>query len=371
VSPEKDYYRVLGVPRNATPEEIKQRYREMVRKYHPDVNPDKTTGHQTFVEISEAYRILNDPGLRAAHNLDLDRRTARQQERVRPTSGQSSGPRAAPRQPPQPPPVERMLANARELMAQRRLRDAASLCRQVLARDRSNVRAYKLLGDIYASVGRNDDAMAMYTYAQQYAPNDVDVMRAMNRLLAKEARQNERIARAARRDARSPNLLIGAGWLVGAALFVMSFGFAETEPLAWFSLFDRVPQTTLLLLMADTALAGLLLSAGNALGRFDDEMIFPSRERGRTPGPPVGLFIPLAAILSFYVAVVFYGVYAFMQEQVSPSVVKAFAVCLIMVGLFALPHPDAAGQLLLWGAGPAFCTFCFGWLVADAFRPNW
>jgi len=53
------------------------------------------------------------------------------------------------------------------------------------------------------------------------------------------------------------------------------------------------------------------------------------------------------------------------------SVALAFVLCLVIVGLFAMPHPAAAHQLLVWGAGPAFCTFCLGWLMADAFRPHW
>lgn len=376
---EPDYYRVLGVSRDATPEEIKKRYRELVRKYHPDVNPDKTTSHQTFVAISEAYRVLSDPGLRAAHNLELDRRAAKQREQVRspgPSQAQhrAPGPTARPNGPqpqrPRPQPVERLLVNARLLAAQRRLRDAAALCRQVIARDRANAEAYALLGDLYVQMGRTEDAIAMYTYAQQYAPNDMSVLRKLERLTRQHVRQTRRSARRGASASHASVILPILGSLVAVILFVLSFYDSPTLKLP-LGMLDRVPSASLLLMMADSALVGLLLAASGVLARYDDELLFPDRFQGRNPGPPIGLFLPLAAIPSFYVAACLYALYAVTQERFSLSVALAFVLCLVIVGLFAMPHPAAAHQLLVWGAGPAFCTFCLGWLMADAFRPHW
>ncbi len=55
-----DYYKVLGVARDAKPEEIKKAYRRLARKYHPDVNPGKEAEEQ-FKRISEAFDVLSDP----------------------------------------------------------------------------------------------------------------------------------------------------------------------------------------------------------------------------------------------------------------------------------------------------------------------
>ena len=57
----KDYYNVLGVNKTATDKELKQAYRKLARKYHPDVNPGDKTSESRFKEINEAYVVLGDP----------------------------------------------------------------------------------------------------------------------------------------------------------------------------------------------------------------------------------------------------------------------------------------------------------------------
>jgi curved DNA-binding protein len=66
----KDYYKALGVERDATAEEIKRAYRKLVRKHHPDVNtgPDAAGAEQKFKEVGEAYEVLHDPEKRAAYD---------------------------------------------------------------------------------------------------------------------------------------------------------------------------------------------------------------------------------------------------------------------------------------------------------------
>jgi curved DNA-binding protein len=64
----KDYYKILGVDRDANGKDIKRAYRRLARQFHPDVNPGDKRAEEKFKEINEAYEVVGDPDKRAKYD---------------------------------------------------------------------------------------------------------------------------------------------------------------------------------------------------------------------------------------------------------------------------------------------------------------
>src|SRR5512133_1993106 len=63
-----DYYKVLGVGKDASQKEIKSAYRKLARKYHPDLNPNNPDAKKNFQQINEAHEVLSDPEKRKKYD---------------------------------------------------------------------------------------------------------------------------------------------------------------------------------------------------------------------------------------------------------------------------------------------------------------
>lgn len=68
----KNYYEILGVPKNATEEEIKAAYKKLVKQYHPDLHPGDASAAEKFKEINEANEVLSDKQKRAAYDYEQE-----------------------------------------------------------------------------------------------------------------------------------------------------------------------------------------------------------------------------------------------------------------------------------------------------------
>lgn len=64
----KDYYKILGVGKNASQDEIKKQYKKLLLKYHPDKNPNDSSAEGKFKEVAEAYEVLSDPEKRGKYD---------------------------------------------------------------------------------------------------------------------------------------------------------------------------------------------------------------------------------------------------------------------------------------------------------------
>ena len=63
-----DYYKILGVDKSASQDDIKKAFKKLARKYHPDLNPDDPNAKQRFQEINEANEVLGDPEKRKKYD---------------------------------------------------------------------------------------------------------------------------------------------------------------------------------------------------------------------------------------------------------------------------------------------------------------
>lgn len=203
-----DFYKILGVETNATPEEIKRSYRRLVRENHPDVAPDKTAAHARMQEILLAWSTLSDIGRRARYDLDqmqLERRA--EAARPAPTNGIVPAGQAPPRAtiaqtPRSSPPIDPKEQNRKRARVQQamggatggravnprtrlltmvfdaaqlyyvegRSEEAIRVINQVLRADPTNAEAAVLLGDIHAQQNNKSMALSMYERAVRLQP---------------------------------------------------------------------------------------------------------------------------------------------------------------------------------------------------------
>ena len=190
MSLQRNYYEVLGLPPSATTDQIKKKYRELARKYHPDIAQDKAFSQRLFTQINQAYSVLADPERRAQYNTTLDspvrpapsasapaasapsavvRPASVQAASARPASTQAAPVQAAPKaaapSPQKMQAITQLLGNADGAIMAAKPLEARGFCMKVLEIDPKNLRALVLLGDALVMMGQPEDAAVQYRNA--------------------------------------------------------------------------------------------------------------------------------------------------------------------------------------------------------------
>ena len=191
MSLQRNYYEVLGLPPGATTDQIKKKYRELARKFHPDVAQDKTLSQVTFTQINQAYNILSNPERRAQYNGTLQTTTAPPSSapaRNTATQNGASAPASRPAAPaadvPPPAPSKpvspvksqaftEMLSRAENAIMAGKPVEARAFCVRILEADPRHIRALEILGDALVQMGRREEAAAEYRKALQVAPSSM------------------------------------------------------------------------------------------------------------------------------------------------------------------------------------------------------
>jgi tetratricopeptide (TPR) repeat protein len=201
---QRTHYEVIGLSRGATNDEIKKRYRELARKYHPDLAEDKVLGQKLFAQINQAYRVLIDPERRAQYDATIG--PARQapgpgssrgysqptqQPITTPSSGVEYGQRPTPR--PQPSEMARILGDAERCVIEGKFPQAKIIAEKIIKIDPNNAKAYWILGDVYANMRETERASGAYRQSLDISPSPL-VEAKLARLFALSAASAARTA---------------------------------------------------------------------------------------------------------------------------------------------------------------------------------
>ena len=196
MSIQRNYYEVLGIPPGASADQIKKKYRELARKFHPDVVQDKVLGQRLFTQINQAYSVLGDPERRVKYNDSLQnpaamdtsvqqsaaQQAAAQQAAARNAAAQNAAPKASPA--PQagaaaaapsksPQAFAEMLSRAENSIMAGKPVEARAFCVRILEADPRHIRALDILGDALVQMGKPEEAAEQYRKALQAAPSSL------------------------------------------------------------------------------------------------------------------------------------------------------------------------------------------------------
>src|SRR5579883_227882 len=153
---QRNYYEVLGLSRTASQQEIKKKYHELARQFHPDRAQDKELAQRLFVQINQAYQTLIDPEKRTRYDNSLFTNNGAAPAGKRPTTQPTN---ASPEQ------IKRWMTEANDAYLRGDREVALKLCQRVLRADHVNGDAYQLMGDMYSDRGQLQEALTAYRTA--------------------------------------------------------------------------------------------------------------------------------------------------------------------------------------------------------------
>ncbi|MDW8320474.1 MAG: J domain-containing protein [Armatimonadota bacterium] len=384
--PDRDYYEVLGVPANATDEQIRRRFRELARKYHPDVNRSPDAEHR-FKEITEAYRVLSSPSLRA--DYDLMRRSAQQARsgtggatttpppRSRPSTHQSdhqqrpsgswsahTSARTAEIE------AQQLLQRAMLAYARGNLREAASLANRVLRLQRHNAQAYEILGDVYRQERRVEEAIAMFTCALQCNPRSASAQSKLDALLRQRyfaGVQPSHTSSAGALWARYGQVL---GWAVVMMLVLAPWylGLEADGVFQGIGFVNRWSVALVLLMLTAGMLSGALMALGGAVEPITQVAWWPLRQGMPHARLAVAGLLGVLALFAFYAAAFLYLLIASTQSAFHRTLNRVVGVVAGLTLGFLLAYAPGREQVVLFAPNILWFGVLCGWAFGDAVR---
>lgn len=355
----RNHYEVLGLPRDATLVQIKRRYRELARKYHPDVARDKELAHRLFIQITEAYNTLSDPDRRRAYDLGLQSEPAYTTTRTTPAGSSQSAPSGT---------VVEFLRNAQLAFVKKQYSEALTNCKSVLRVDPRNARAFAIMGDVYRMQGKTSNAIDAYSMALQFDPKDKDSQQKLMKLIEKQStsREVKRQASANRERTAKINMV----WWGIAFFLIMLIGVYPGEPIPLLRKYTPMEHWSwnLIGLMGGAALiVGILLSINGLVRHPDDELTFDTSDGWLMV--PTGFVLLVGSGFLFLGAAAFYLLIGLIQWNISRSILISFAATIGVVLLSALNYAPSRMEVVIFGGNVAFISLLVGWYIGSMFKP--
>ena len=338
---EFDPYRVLGLPIGADEAAVRHRYRELVRKHHPDVSADSEKAHRRFVRIQEAYRVLMDPEQRAQWEKRAGVGTAADWEVTVGRPGLR---------------FDQLLGDGRRLLRHRRLREARDAVAAAIELNPFDPGAYRLLGDIYAAGGNMQMALELYREAQLLEGEPgADDRRPAARGEPEPEPEPEPPKPAVRAPVLAAGLLGTATCLAGMSLI----GFSSAP-----SAFTALGAVAAFLVGAAGVVSGVIEPVDELLGLA--EVRQPGR--GATPG---AIYLVVVSIISPYVGVLYYGIVSAVTESWSVGVLKVYAGTFILsLAAWLSAGGEGGWAFALLAPSLAFTGMLAGWIAGSFAAPG-
>jgi len=366
--PMQNHYEVLGLSMHATQEAIRRRYRELVRQYHPDVNPSLQAKEQ-FLRIQEAYQVLSDPERRRHYDALLRLQQGEPpsvrytKPRVEPSSPQRASRATSSQSNRSADEVRRVIMQAERAFLQGRLQDALYWAKQATRLAPRHPKGHEIIGDVYRTQGHYEAALNAYTYAVQLDPHNSDLQRKLDSVLTHTQASPPSPMRR-----NLPALKLPPEWKLYAA---QSLGWGTV--LFLLTLAYTVPGAPSVLgwslnLLAYLGLAGFLTGFLMAVSRWVAPIgdAFPWR-RGGGQISAGSVLVGLSA-LCFPLAILLYTLLALTQGGLSRSVARVFGVSGALTLGFALLYPYDSLYTALFGGNLLFLALVGGWYLADNLR---
>ncbi len=368
----KNHYETLGLSIGATDEQIRKRYRELVRKYHPDVNPSPEAKEQ-FLRIQEAYQVLSDPERRRHYDALLrlrQRESARRSEAPKAASHPQTA-RSEPAQDARPSAslaqeAQRAILEAERAFIQGRMRAALSWAKQASRLQPRNPKGYEIQGDVYRVQGHLEAALNAYTYALQLDPHNPHLQRKF-----------EQVVQALRRTGSSPSIPLrrhlpalslpsewrlyagqSLGW--GAVLFALVLTY--TKPGTPLPLLGAWSWNLIVYLLLTGFLTGFLMRVSQWVAPLSDSFPWGRRQGQLSAGR---VLVGLGA-LCFPLTLLLYLLLSLTQGGLGLSSTRIFSVIGVLTALFALVYPYDWLLTLLFGGNFLFTSALGGWYLGDS-----